>query len=206
MKISSFFTIIFVTLLIVFSEKPLYSQAYNRAIGLRLDNGIGFTYKERLGDRFTVEGLLKSRPKLDFYQIGALAEWHNPLVFKFFNIYYGTGLHYGFYDNDEGVQNPFGISGILGTEITLGRFNVSYDIKLDANIIGGTKVIDPSTGISIRYVVAKKKRFGNKKDRHIFRKNTKKKDNKNKRLNKSNKKENRFPNLFKKDKNKDRRN
>src|SRR5690606_16933102 len=63
LKISSFFTILIVSILVVFSEKPLYSQAYNRALGLRFDNGIGFTYKERLGDRFTVEGLLKARPK-----------------------------------------------------------------------------------------------------------------------------------------------
>lgn len=186
-------------ILLIGIKNPLFSQAYNRALGLRFDSGIGFTYKERLGDRFTVEGLLRARPRQDFFQIGALAEFHNPLIFKFFNIYYGTGLHYGYYDRPEDIVNPFGISGILGTEITLGRVNLSYDIKLDANIVGGTKVIDPSTGISIRYVLEKKKRFGNKKDRHIFRKNDKKKDTK-KKINKSNKKENKFPGLFKKNK------
>lgn len=191
-------------MLLVSVESPLFSQAYNRALGLRLDSGIGFTYKERLGDRFTVEGLVRARPKQDFYQLGALAEFHNPLIFKFFNIYYGAGLHYGYYDTPEHMANPFGISGILGTEITLGRINLSYDVKLDANLIGGTKVIEPSTGISIRYVMAKKKRFGNKKDRHIFKKsNNKKKEvqnKKNRKISKSNKKENRFPGLFKKTK------
>lgn len=49
---------------------PFYSpaQSYTRAIGIRFSNGenIGFSYVERLGKKFTLEGILEGKMRAEF--------------------------------------------------------------------------------------------------------------------------------------------
>ena len=51
---------------------------------------------------------------------------------------------------------PLGISGVIGAEITLGRFNISYDFKPAVNLRGGEKTFYSQTGVSVRYVAFKR--------------------------------------------------
>lgn len=55
------------------------------------------------------------------------------------------------------IDNPFGITGIVGAEFTLARFNFSYDFKPALNLSGGEKNIYAQSGVSIRYAVLKNK-------------------------------------------------
>ncbi len=54
------------------------------------------------------------------------------------------------------ISGPFGITAIGGAELTIGRLNLSYDVKPALNISGGSNVIYLQSGVSARYVIAKK--------------------------------------------------
>jgi hypothetical protein len=99
--------------------------------------------------------------KKDQFTATVLVEQHLPILFKRFNLYTGMGLHKGWYTGTpvEGAiayENPFGVSLIAGAEISLGKFNISYDYKPAVNIIGGEKAFESETSISLRYIIQKR--------------------------------------------------
>jgi hypothetical protein len=55
---------------------------------------------------------------------------------------------------------------VFGAEITLGRLNISYDFKPAMNVSGGAQRFYYQTGVSLRYVLLKRKWkvFKKKKD------------------------------------------
>ncbi len=139
-----------------------FSQAYNSAIGLRLGSGIGISAQHRIADKTTLEGIASTKFKADEFKLTLLAKQHFPILFKRFNVYAGGGLHKGWYTgnqtpvNDQPVEaigNPFGVTLVGGAEISLGRFNISYDYKPGFNFKGGEKAFNNETAISVRYIL-----------------------------------------------------
>jgi hypothetical protein len=76
----------------------------------------------------------------------------------------GGGLHKGWLTNTDEVsyKDPFGIDFIAGIEFTMARINLSWDFKPAVNLIGGEKTIYSQSGLSLRYVIAKKPLFEGK--------------------------------------------
>jgi hypothetical protein len=155
-------TVVTATLL---SFSTLFSQQYMTAGGLRLGTDWGLTVQQRIAKNATIEGILQSSLQREEFMLTALYERHYPLVFRGINLYVGGGLHKGWIDEPlnlefpdaEQAKDPFGITLVGGAELTLGRFNFSYDFKPAINLSGGEKTFYSQTGVSIRYVFLKNK-------------------------------------------------
>lgn len=149
-----------ITLLLIMSAIiSLHGQTYVSAGGLRLGTEWGLTYKHRIANQITAEAILQSSFDEPVTRITLLGARHFPLITKGFNIYGGGGLHAGWYEKTPSQTIPHGgVSFIGGAEITLGRLNVSWDIKPALNIAGFReyKLLDMNSAVSLRYVFIKK--------------------------------------------------
>lgn len=146
-------------LLILFAIQSARAQAYNTAAGLRAGNLWGLSLQQRIMDRTTLEALIQ-RPLGDGQlHTGILVERHIPLLVRNLNLYGGVGLHkeWAGSDRDAVTPLPYGISLIGGAEVTLGRFNLSWDLRPMIDLDGPAPGFDSETAISIRYVLWKRK-------------------------------------------------
>jgi hypothetical protein len=159
-KISIFF-------ILLFTGTFLAAQAYDTGIGIRLGTEWGLTVQQRIAKKTTLEGILQHNNKRDETGITLLAEQHYPILIRNVNIYVGGGLHKGWVAQNEevGYKDPFGVTLIGGAEASLGRINVSWDFKPAINVVGGERTVYTETAISIRYVIDKRKIFGNNKEK-----------------------------------------
>jgi hypothetical protein len=149
------------------------AQSYRSAMGIRLGTEWGLSFKYQVFDKVTAEAIFQSSFSDPANRLSILGAKHFPLITKGFNLYFGGGPHLGWLD--LGIQNQpvhAGITFIGGAEITLGKLNVSWDIKPAINVIGisGYKFVDPNTAVSVRYVFNKytsqtKKGSSNKQNR-----------------------------------------
>lgn len=135
------------------------AQKYRTAAGIRIGTEFGITVQQLLWDEYTLEGIIQ---KGFFSRVATgtlLFEKHNKIFFKGLNFYFGAGPHYGFYTkNLEERKNPFGISLIGGIELRVKRLNLSFDLKPAVNIIGGDRIFDTQTALSLRYIIIKAKK------------------------------------------------
>lgn len=158
---------IILTLALTFTCLFATAQSYNTAFGLRVGTEWGFTVKQRILSHTTLEGIFQSSLEREEVMLTALAEQHFRLLTRRFNVYLGGGFHKGWrtgeieYDDAGNAindyDNPFGLTIIFGAEITLGRLNLSYDFKPAMNISGGSQRFYYQTGVSLRYVLFKRK-------------------------------------------------
>ena len=152
-----------------------FAQSYDTSAGVRFGSQWGLTVKQRIAKKTTLEGILQAGGKDDFTNLTILAEQHMPVLTKRFNIYYGAGLQAGWYsDPNSEIDNPFGIAAIGGAEFTFARLNVSWDIKPAINLTGGDRNFYTQTGISVRYVINKRKIFDGKKRKKRKKRRSKK--------------------------------
>lgn len=147
------------------------AQSYISAGGLRVGTDWGLSYKHRIADRHTLEGILQSSFKDRSHDFVLLGARHYSLITRGFNLYAGAGLHVGWFENQtELVRTKAGLTFIGGAEITLGKMNVSWDIKPAVNILGGYRILDMQSAVTLRYVFvksnskSKKPSLFNKKD------------------------------------------
>lgn len=150
-----------IVLAFLVGSHTLDAQSYNTAAGLRLGSGVGLSVNQRVANKTTLEGILNSRLKKDQLTATVLVKQHFPILFKRFNIYTGMGVHKGWYtsapaEGEIAYENPFGVSLMGGAEISLGRFNISYDYKPSFNITGGEKAFQSETSVSLRYILMKR--------------------------------------------------
>jgi hypothetical protein len=160
-KESNIMKYLLIVLAFLVGSQSLDAQAYNTAVGLRLGSGVGISIQQRIANKTSIEGILNSRLKKDQFTATVLVKQHFPILFKRFNLYTGMGLHKGCYTGTpaEGAiayENPYGVSLMGGAEISLGRFNISYDYKPAFNISGGEKAFQSETSISLRYIFMKR--------------------------------------------------
>ena len=174
----------------------LQGQSYISAGGVRLGTGIGFTFQQAVERHTTIEGILNSSLRSDEVQITVLGERHFPLLSRRFNMYTGAGVHKAWNVQEKGTAattNPFGLSFILGAEMTISKLILSYDFK-PAIHFQGSKAFDFQTAVSLRYVFKRKTIREQIKEGHQKRKKkrvkarNKRKKARNKGKNKSKKK------------------
>ena len=142
------------------------AQSYSTSLGVRVGTDFGVTLNQRILRKLTVEGIVQSSFLREEAVVTALVRQHYPVLTRGFNIYTGAGLHKGWLNNPE-RKDPFGLTAVVGVELTVGRWNLSYDYKPAINFTGGDQAVYSQTGISARYVLVKKGIFevDNKKRR-----------------------------------------
>ncbi len=137
----------------------LFSQNYMTTAGLRFGTDWGLTVQQRIAENFTVEGILQSSLQREEVLLTAMVERHYPVIHKGVNLYFGGGLHKGWINEPprpeypNGFNDPLGITFVGGAEITLGRLNISYDLKPAVNLRGGERTFYTQSGLSVRYVL-----------------------------------------------------
>lgn len=155
------------------------AQPYYNAVGVRLGKQYGISLQQKVYKNFTVEGLFH----YDFRNtssISVVGKQYKKIILPNFNYYYGAGLHKGWIkdnflegakvDAEGNTSDPFGITGVAGIEMTLGKINIGMDYRPNINIVGGGGLLDHNTAISVRYVIMK--------DKQPFKTNNKKKKRK----------------------------
>ena len=157
-------------LLLMSTALSLGAQSYNTAFGMRLGTDWGLTVKQRIAKKTTLEGILQSSLQREEAILTLLGTQHMPFITRRLNVYAGGGLHKGWGSletttNGDPYEDPFGLTLIGGIELSLGRLNLTYDIKPAFNITGGERTMYTQTGISLRYVIVKRKwiQLGDKK-------------------------------------------
>ncbi len=150
--------LLFVLILFFCSWSLAFSQSYDFTAGMRMGTDWGLTGQFRIAKKLTIEGILQSSLQREEILFTALLEQHNPVLTRRLNFYYGAGFHKGWINSDPELEytNPAGVTMIAGLELTLARLNISYDIKPAVNITGGEHRFYSQSGISMRYVIAKK--------------------------------------------------
>ena len=140
----------------------LGAQSYDLAFGMRLGTEWGVTGKLRLpplDENFTIETIIQSSIQREEAMITLLAAQNFPLITRRINLYAGAGVHKGWITpgpDEPAVDDPLGVSFVLGGEMTLGRLNVSYDFKPAINLSGGAQRVYAQTAVSLRYVAFKR--------------------------------------------------
>ncbi len=143
-----------------------FGQSYKTAVGIRLDNGINLTAQQHIVDNWTVEGILHTPLRSEEIGVTLLGEHHRKILFRGLNLYAGGGAHYYWrsaangLENDAVANNVFGLTGIGGLEVTLGRLNFAFDWKPELHLSGDQVHPFEWTGasVSVRYVLAKRER------------------------------------------------
>jgi hypothetical protein len=136
----------------------LDAQSYGTALGVRLGDGIGLTVQQQVVVHGTVEGILSSSNK--DLTLNVLYEHHTSLLTRGLNFYLGGGFYKTWIHQDDNLitqpTNPYGLSPIIGIELTIARkINLSADIKPTVRLGGnGGKGFEWHTGVSVRYVLA----------------------------------------------------
>ena len=150
----------------------LVAQKYNTSAGIRLGTDWGITAKQRIYDNITGEFIIQSGLFRDEVMLTLVGAYHQKLIGKRFNLYYGGGIHKGWLSNKlEGSQltDPFGIDLIGGVDFTIAGINLSYDLKPGVNLSGGQSKVFLQSGISARYIFIKRERLSWEPDNKTIR-------------------------------------
>lgn len=149
------------------------AQRYGTAVGIRMGNELGITVQQNLGKAWTMEGMVNSSFQNRDLGLRILGENHQAVLGKRMNLYLGVGPVMKYYgDSTERVE--WGGGMIAGIELTLGRLNASLDFQPSFYFGDPVRVFEPSSGISIRYVLIKERRKEKKKHWWQFKRRKKK--------------------------------
>jgi len=163
---SSQITVYVIFVLIFVFCSPLSGQRYLTAAGFRIDRGINLTVQQYITKGWTVEGILHTSLSSDDLGLTLLAEKHQKIIVRGFNVYAGAGFHYYSRSGDDKsstndiVNNVVGLSGIAGAELSIGRLNLSVDLKPDIHFNAVDAFEWNGPAVSVRYIIIKRRRKG----------------------------------------------
>lgn len=161
--------IVFYSVLTALVPHFVKAQAYTTSVGVRVGGSNGLTIQQRLGKKVSIEGMVTTNFK-DQTRVTVLGEIHKKIIQQRFNFYSGVGFYKQWgpntvvatatNSNQKALETatvtayePWGISGVLGLELTMGRFNFSLDFKPSVNVQGTPTVQVDQFGFSMRYVI-----------------------------------------------------
>ncbi len=151
--------------IILFGSLTTFAQRYRTAAGIRIDDGLQLTAQQYITNGWTLEGILHTSIMSDDLGLTVLGEKHHKILFRGFNFYTGAGMHYYGVNAARGMDtqpynNVFGVSGIVGAELSLGRLNLSVDFKPELHLSGNqVRPFDwNGAAISARYIFIKRER------------------------------------------------
>ena len=146
-------------LILMSTARQTHAQKYDIAAGLRLGTEWGVSYKHRITEQGTLEGIMQQGFNQQTALASVLYEHHFKAGVRRLNFYAGGGPHMGWYVDQELEKiydNPYGLSLISGAELTLGGVLVSWDIKPAINFSDANRNTYFHSGLSIRLVLKKR--------------------------------------------------
>lgn len=138
----------------------LFSQSYFTAAGLRMGPSWGITVQQRVLERVTAEAVISNSIADDIGTFFLVGKIHNSLITKSANFFWGGGIHHRWIrDFDRNTITQNGVTVVAGAEITLSKFNISWDFRPMMHLDGEAgRVFNTESAISIRYVFIKRLR------------------------------------------------
>lgn len=129
-----------------------YSQYYNVAAGLRMGTEFGISVQGRIADKTTIEAIINTSLSSNRQSGTFLLEQHQSILTRRVNFYMGGGMHQS-WTQDTLTHLPGGIAAIVGAEISLGKFNISWDYKPSVTLWGKeAHIYNGETAVTLRYV------------------------------------------------------
>jgi len=141
------------------------AQSYDTAIGLRMGDDFGYTIKQRVGKKQSLEMIYSDGMLTDNKILLGIFEHHMPLLSRRFNVYMGAGYGVRWNFNGTGVDAGYNrqsvVPIVIGGELSIGRFNISTDI-IPLYILDKERdrALEKFSAISIRYILFKRKPNG----------------------------------------------
>ncbi|MEM6632698.1 MAG: hypothetical protein AAF694_23710 [Bacteroidota bacterium] len=164
----------------------LFSQSYSTTAGLRFGNHLGLTVNQWVGDKLTGEAIIETNLE-SAGRAHVLIRKHSSILWKRVNLYAGAGPHIGWgqKSNDALEEDPaetvWGVTGVLGLELTLFHLNVSFDyLPVYQQGQENVKGYKHGGALSVRYVLEqadnkkRRKRRKNKRQRQRHKKKAQK--------------------------------
>ena len=137
----------------------LNAQHYLLAAGLSAGDGFGLSVQGKLFKHSSLEMLYKPTMFQNPNQLSLVYRKHLSLITDRFNICGGAGFVQNWNEKltDENIfTKNGGIKTVLGAEITLGRYNVSWDFSPELFIWGQKSgTFQSGSAITVRYVFIK---------------------------------------------------
>lgn len=153
MKESIFILLIFLLAFCRNGQAQVSKQDYNNAIGIKVWDGIGVTFKHFLSDKAAFEGIAFFSNK--GARTTGLYEFHFPLGGEpGLRWFVGPGAHLGFYNNTNGNGLFPGLDGIIGIEYTFPKIplNASIDWQPTVEFGNDRGFYGSWGGLAIRYI------------------------------------------------------
>lgn len=140
--------------LLVFSATTQAQSNYSQAVGLKLWDGAGVSYKHFFNDSHA--GELIGYFWRQGTRITGLYEIHKPIAsVDGLQWYFGPGAHIGFYNGKYGDGIYAGVDGVVGLDykIPSAPINISLDWQPSFEFGDGRGFVGSWGGIGIRYVL-----------------------------------------------------
>ena len=135
------------------------AQNYNTAIGIRFGSEIGLTVQQVIGKHQTLEGIISTGVRDRDAKLALLWEDHYPILSRRFNLYYGVGINYNLpgEQNASFVRQP-GVTGLLGAEMSFGRYVFSIDTRPILNFRAGSSqcILENMAAFSVKYILVER--------------------------------------------------
>lgn len=150
----------------------IFAQHYGLAAGLRVGNNYGLSVQGKLFDKTSAEVVL--HPGVGQQNNAALimVKRHQKFLTDRLNVYAGGGICQYWNSKPDNLDKRYssgGLQAIVGAEITLGRYNFSWDFTPAVLTWGDDSgAFKGGTAVSLRYVFIKPVR---KKSKSNFWKN-----------------------------------
>ena len=137
----------------------LAAQSYNTAGGVRLGTDWGLSLRQRLNGNIAAELILQNslQNNREEAAVTLLGIVHKPLLMRNLNLFTGGGIHAG-WNNGATGDGSFGLDVLAGIELSIARFNLSWDIKPALNLSGGN-TLSLQSGVSLRYILWTREKY-----------------------------------------------
>lgn len=153
---------VFLLVLALISSEKLFSQHYRLAGGIRVGDNYGLSLQGRLFGCTSAEAMLHPGIGNQYNNVSLVIKQHQKIITDRLNIYGGAGIMQSWKQIDQDNIEYYktgGIRGIVGAELTIGRYNLSWDFAPGLHLWGNESgKFTGGSAISVRYVLIKQPR------------------------------------------------
>lgn len=135
----------------------LDAQHYSLATGIRIGDNYGITVQGKLFRKTSAEVILHPGIGNNSNSVSFLIKRHQKILTDRISLFAGGGIIQQWKNTDTDVTgnlNTGGIQTILGAELTIGRYNISWDFAPSLFLWGSKSgALAGGTAVSVRYVL-----------------------------------------------------